>query len=111
MVLANRAAWELLVAQIPSGLCVLHRCDQPACVNPQHLFLGTQLENIKDCKTKGRTGNTRARANKAKTHCMRGHELSGKNLRTYNGYRHCVACARNNQRLSRQRRKQPQEVT
>jgi hypothetical protein len=39
---------------IPDGMLVLHRCDNPACVNPSHLFLGDQQRNIDDCKSKGR---------------------------------------------------------
>ena len=52
---AHRLSWELNRSPIPEGLQVLHRCDVPACVNPDHLFLGTQLENIKDRDAKGRT--------------------------------------------------------
>ena len=51
---AHRAAWELYVGPIPSGTCVLHKCDIPQCVNPDHLFLGSQLDNIKDRNVKGR---------------------------------------------------------
>jgi hypothetical protein len=52
--LAHRAAWERANGPIPHGLKVLHRCDNPPCVNPEHLFLGTQVDNIKDCFQKGR---------------------------------------------------------
>lgn len=54
---AHRQSWIEARGQIPVGLSVLHRCDNPACVNPNHLFLGTQLDNISDMKTKGRARN------------------------------------------------------
>lgn len=53
-VAAHRAAWLLFRGAIPPGLCVLHKCDVGYCVNPDHLFLGTQLDNARDREAKGR---------------------------------------------------------
>lgn len=56
---AHRISWEVNVGIIPEGLNVLHKCDVRRCINPKHLFLGTQLDNIKDMILKGRKASIR----------------------------------------------------
>jgi hypothetical protein len=51
---AHRVAWQLANGPIPAGVCVLHRCDNPPCCRPDHLFLGTNDDNIADRHAKGR---------------------------------------------------------
>lgn len=51
---AHRVAWIVTYGDIPEGISVLHSCDTPTCVNPAHLFLGTQLDNMRDAAAKGR---------------------------------------------------------
>lgn len=89
---AHRVAWELENGAIPDGLCVLHRCDMPACCNVGHLFLGTRADNNADMRAKGRARQGISQANQ--THCKSGHPFSRENTRVYAGKRICRVCAR-----------------
>ena len=51
---AHRISYELLIRIIPTGLLACHKCDNRLCVNPSHLFIGTQKDNVDDCRRKGR---------------------------------------------------------
>lgn len=51
---AHRFSWALANGPIPVGMSVLHRCDNPPCVRPEHLFIGTQKDNMADASAKGR---------------------------------------------------------
>ena len=53
---AHRALWSILHGAIPEGKHILHRCDNPSCCNPTHLFMGTNADNVADRHAKGRSG-------------------------------------------------------
>jgi len=52
---AHAYSWIIHFGEIPDGLCVLHKCDNPCCVNPEHLYLGTRRQNNEEASRKGRT--------------------------------------------------------
>jgi hypothetical protein len=89
---AHRKAWFLTFGAIDGDLCVLHRCDNPPCINPKHLFLGTHADNAADRDAKGRNGGDTRR--KRTTHCANGHEYTDENTYTYKRTRYCRECVR-----------------
>lgn len=85
--LAHRAAYEIFRGKIPPSLVLDHTCKDRLCVNPDHLEPVTQKENL--LRGAGVVGE-HARA----THCVKGHPLSGDNLRMRRGWRECIECTR-----------------
>lgn len=92
---AHRFIYVSLVGEIPDGKHVCHRCDNPKCVNVDHLWLGTQRENSLDMVSKGR------QKFMSKTECKNGHAFTPENTWVCSrGHRHCRACARMRQRVA-----------
>lgn len=91
---AHRFSYMMFVNDIPEGLVVLHTCDNPPCVNPSHLTLGTHEDNAKDRESKLRGRNSR------KTHCPNNHEYNEENTYiTPEGWRKCRICIRERQNV------------
>lgn len=104
VVLAHRFAWVVHHRRpVPAGMVICHACDNPRCVNPAHLWLGTLAENSQDMVRKGRARNPCASV----THCPAGHAYDASNTyRDRNGKRSCKTCKREHLRASRQRRRE-----
>ena len=108
---AHRISWEWHhKREMPSHLDACHKCDNPSCVNPRHIWAGTKSENMSDSVSKNRHYNPvewgHEPHQKSWTHCMRGHPLEGDNLRiTAKGWRTCRICQRVVQRRSDAKRR------
>ncbi|OHX39237.1 hypothetical protein BBV17_03685 [Cytobacillus oceanisediminis] len=83
---AHRFAYELIQGEIPKDYVIDHLCNNPECVNPEHLEATTQQKNVLRSPING------AAINAKKTHCNRGHEFSKENTYLYKNMRHCKEC-------------------
>jgi hypothetical protein len=96
--MVHRISWEMENGPIPEGMKVLHKCDNPPCIRPSHLFLGTQSDNMQDCSRKSRLVMPQSRGlnrfNASKTECKLGHAFDENNTYIYQGERQCRICRR-----------------
>lgn len=100
--LAHRVSFEAYKGDA-SGLFVCHKCDTPGCVNPSHLFLGTQSDNIKDMYSKGR-------GRKLIASCNKGHQYTLSNIYLRpDGFRECRICRTARNKIHSLRRKSTEE--
>ena len=94
-VYAHRYSYKHHFGNFDKNLFVCHKCDNPSCVNPKHLFLGTCKDNVIDCFKKGRGNINLAKYQRSKTHCPKGHEYNEENTAFYvKDYRSCRQCNR-----------------
>ena len=98
---AHRLMWMQTYGPIPRGYVVMHLCDNPKCINIEHLRLGTQSDNMFDKVAKGRTHNTRGQS------CTHGHPWVSDNIYVHpSGQWHCLTCRKQSDR----RRRAPQKA-
>lgn len=82
---AHRVIYQAVRGKLPQSVSLDHLCRNRACVNPEHMRCASNRENVL-------AGVGVTATNKRKTHCIRGHELSGKNIESYSRFRSCRAC-------------------
>lgn len=100
LIRAPRLSYQIHFGDIPDGLIVRHRCDNPECTNPEHLVLGTHADNSRDI-VKRRRHHTHG-----KTHCLNGHEYNEENT-YYNsrGHKYCKVCKREKQKAQHRKKR------
>jgi|1185.fasta_scaffold02358_2 hypothetical protein len=101
VVSTHRLAYRLAHGEIPDGMVVRHRCDNPPCINPDHLEVGTHADNSRDMVERGRMVNCKG----VSIHCPHGHPFDEENTYWWNGARQCKTCKRVD--LVRRRSQQP----
>jgi hypothetical protein len=101
----HRLFYEKFIGPIPEGMFVCHRCDNPPCVNPSHMFLGTAKENLCDASRKGRLPGRRHW-----THCPQGHEFTNANTYWFKERRQCKTCTLARQKAKYAKRKGVKKV-
>jgi len=106
---SHRLVWEMLVGPIPNdgsahGICVCHKCDNPKCVNINHLFLGTMADNVRDRDAKNRFVCNKTKTIRETGKCLSGrHDWVPENIRrTKQGRNLCLACNRETKRRHNQ---------
>jgi hypothetical protein len=92
---AHRYVASLVYGMLDRRWDVMHTCDTPNCVRPEHLRIGTRLDNMRDCADKGRA------SNQHKAVCAHGHAYDEENTRWYRGWRYCRACDKERSRARR----------
>lgn len=105
---AHRWGYEHFIGAVPDDRQVCHSCDRPWCVNPAHLWLGTNTENDADKRQKGRAPEVWGEPlnRRRQTHCKNGHEFTSDNTRLVtSGHRRCRQCERDRARADYWRKK------
>jgi len=106
---AHRLSWTMANGPIPGGMWVLHHCDNPPCINPDHLYIGTAADNAQDRERRGRGNHPTGPRGPGfiRLHCAKGHEATPENtVRFADGFKRCAVCQRDRRHLNQARKRQ-----